>query len=122
MRLCLAHDAARKDRILYAAATCGATRPQPTPRRVDGAATSRSGHAGLSSRGLRTGEPHRPLVERVRVRLGINFTHQGDLVFATLFTYSADGRPMWLAMPAGARQGDGDTFSGTLYRVTGSRR
>jgi hypothetical protein len=51
---------------------------------------------------------------------GINVSQQGDIVFATLFTYDSNGNPMWLVMSAGARQGTGDTFSGPLYRTTGS--
>lgn len=50
---------------------------------------------------------------------GINFTHQGDIVFATLFTYDAQGKPMWLVMSNGAKQADGATFRGTLYRTRG---
>jgi hypothetical protein len=50
---------------------------------------------------------------------GINVNHQGDIVFATLFTYDFAGRPMWLVMSNGARQADGITYSGVLYRTTG---
>jgi len=49
---------------------------------------------------------------------GINFNHQGDVVFATLFTYDASGKPMWLVLASGARTGR-STFAGTLYRTTG---
>jgi hypothetical protein len=49
---------------------------------------------------------------------GINFSHQGDIVFGTLFTYDAAGEPMWLVMSAGTRLAGG-TFSGRLYRTTG---
>ena len=49
---------------------------------------------------------------------GINFAHQGDIVFGTLFTYDAAGEPMWLVMPQGTRR-SGSTYSGTLYRTTG---
>ena len=28
---------------------------------------------------------------------GINFAHQGDIIFATWFTYGFDGKPLWLA-------------------------
>ena len=31
---------------------------------------------------------------------GINFTHQGDTIFATWFTYDLAGKPLWLAMSA----------------------
>ena len=50
---------------------------------------------------------------------GINVNHQGDIAFATIFTYSSAGTPMWLVMPAGARQEGAATFLGTLYRTTG---
>ena len=49
---------------------------------------------------------------------GVNFNHQGDIVFGTLFTYDASGNPMWLVMASGNRQ-SGETYSGTLYRTTG---
>ena len=29
---------------------------------------------------------------------GVNFAHQGDIIFATWFTYDADGKPWWLAV------------------------
>ena len=50
---------------------------------------------------------------------GINVTQQGNIAFATLFTYDTNGTPMWLVMSQGDRQGSGDTFSGALYRTTG---
>ncbi len=49
---------------------------------------------------------------------GINFNHQGNILFGTLFTYDRDGRPLWLVMSNGARQADG-SFRGELYRTTG---
>jgi hypothetical protein len=49
---------------------------------------------------------------------GINFNHQGNILFGTLFTYDAQGRPMWLVMSNGARQADG-SFQGELYRASG---
>jgi hypothetical protein len=48
---------------------------------------------------------------------GINFTHQGDRIFATWFTYDSDGSPMWLVVTAN-RTGS-TTYSGRLYRTTG---
>jgi len=50
---------------------------------------------------------------------GVNFVHQGESVFGTLFTYDANRAPMWLVMSSGALQADGVTFSGDLYRTTG---
>ena len=49
---------------------------------------------------------------------GINFNHQGAILFGTLFTYDATGAPLWLVMPAGNLQ-SGTTYSGDLYRTTG---
>jgi hypothetical protein len=50
---------------------------------------------------------------------GVNFTHQGDKMFATLFTYDASNQPLWLVMSGGSRQADGVTFTGALFRTTG---
>ena len=49
---------------------------------------------------------------------GVNLTHQGDILFATWFTYDADGSGMWLVMSNGNKTGD-QTYSGALYRTTG---
>ncbi|HEX4944850.1 MAG TPA: hypothetical protein VFV55_10885, partial [Usitatibacteraceae bacterium] len=50
---------------------------------------------------------------------GVNFSHQGNILFATLFTYDANRAPLWLFMSNGALQSDGATFTGELYRATG---
>jgi hypothetical protein len=49
---------------------------------------------------------------------GLNLNHQGNIVFATLFTYDDDGAPMWLVMSGGTKQDDG-SYLGTLRRTTG---
>jgi hypothetical protein len=49
---------------------------------------------------------------------GINLTHQGDILFATMFTYGASGSGSYLVMSAGRKQADG-SYSGELYRTTG---
>jgi hypothetical protein len=49
---------------------------------------------------------------------GVNLAHQGDIVFATLFTYDAGGQPRWFVMSAGRKTGD-SSFSGPLYRTRG---
>ena len=49
---------------------------------------------------------------------GINITHQGDVLFATWFTYDANGKGLWLVMSNGAKTG-ARSYSGTLYRTTG---
>ena len=48
---------------------------------------------------------------------GVNFTHQGDTIFATWFTYDADGTPLWLSATV-TKTGPG-MYTGTLYRTTG---
>jgi hypothetical protein len=48
---------------------------------------------------------------------GINFTHQGDIIFATWFTYGADGKPLWLIVEA--RRTAGNVFAGPVSTVTG---
>jgi YVTN family beta-propeller protein len=49
---------------------------------------------------------------------GVNIAHQGDTLFATWYTYGADGRPLWLSASNLARTGNG-TFSGELTRSWG---
>jgi hypothetical protein len=53
---------------------------------------------------------------------GVNLAHQGNIVFATLFTYDASGQPRWYVMSDGrSSSGSDDTlvFSGALFRTTG---
>ena len=49
---------------------------------------------------------------------GLNLTHQDHTLFATLFTYDATGRDLWLVMSEGLRQPDG-SYLGDLYRTNG---
>ena len=49
---------------------------------------------------------------------GVNITHQGDILFATWFTYDANGKGLWLVMSNGVKTG-ARSYSGTLYRTTG---
>ncbi len=48
---------------------------------------------------------------------GVNFTHQGDTIFGTWFTYDTDGAPLWLS--ATATKTGANAYTGTLYRTTG---
>jgi hypothetical protein len=50
---------------------------------------------------------------------GVNITHQGDILFATWFTYGAGGRGQWLVSDAVRRQPTGE-FKGRLYRTVGT--
>ena len=49
---------------------------------------------------------------------GLDLSHQGDIIFSSLYTYADDGKPMWLYGSNVARQPDG-SFSGPIYRATG---
>jgi len=49
---------------------------------------------------------------------GINFAHQGDVIFATWFTYDANGNAWWLTMTAN-KTAEG-TYGGALYKTTGA--
>jgi hypothetical protein len=47
---------------------------------------------------------------------GINFTHQGDTIFATWYTYGPEGAPLWLVVSAvmvAPRVYAGDLYTGT---------
>jgi len=48
---------------------------------------------------------------------GINFAHQGDIIFATWFTYGADGSPWWLVGQA-SKTAPG-VYAGNVTAVTG---
>jgi predicted dienelactone hydrolase len=48
---------------------------------------------------------------------GINFAHQGDVIFATWLTYDGSGRAWWLSMTA-PKTLDGN-YSGTIYQTNG---
>lgn len=48
---------------------------------------------------------------------GINFAHQGDIIFATWYTYDTTGNPWWLA--ATLRKDNAGAFSGDVYEVSG---
>jgi hypothetical protein len=49
---------------------------------------------------------------------GLNVAHQGSKLFATWFTYDAQGQPTWLVMSDGSDTGR-NGYGGTLYRTTG---
>src|SRR6185436_15496692 len=48
---------------------------------------------------------------------GINFTHQGDIIFATWFTYGADGNPLWFI--ALLNKTAANVYAGDVSTVTG---
>lgn len=50
---------------------------------------------------------------------GIDLNHQGNILFATLFTYDRSGAPLWLVMSRGDKQADG-SYQGDLYQTSGT--
>ncbi len=50
---------------------------------------------------------------------GVNITHQENTLFATWFTYDADGQGVWFVASDVQRQYDG-SFQGEVYRTTGT--
>lgn len=51
---------------------------------------------------------------------GLNLSHQGDIIFATWFTYDNSNAPVWIVSDALRRVAPG-TYSGPLYLTTGRR-
>jgi hypothetical protein len=51
-------------------------------------------------------------------RLGRELNHQGDILFATWFTYEAAGKGLWLVIPE-ARLTTPGTYTGAIYTTTG---
>ena len=49
---------------------------------------------------------------------GLNLTHEGSVIFGTLFTYDFSGHDLWLVAPSLAKQADG-SYTGPLYIATG---
>lgn len=48
---------------------------------------------------------------------GINFTHQGDTIFATWFTYGTDGQPAWLVVALTNTPAQPKVFTGALNKA-----
>ena len=51
---------------------------------------------------------------------GINFSHQGDQVFATWYTYDTSGNAWWLTMLADRTTATSSTYTGKIFQTTGS--
>jgi hypothetical protein len=49
---------------------------------------------------------------------GVNLTQQGDILFATWFTYGSDHKGLWLVMSNGQKSGT-NAWTGQLFRTTG---
>ena len=50
---------------------------------------------------------------------GINFSHQGNLIYATWYTYDTTGKAWWLSMLA-TQQGTSQTFTGNILASQGT--
>ena len=51
---------------------------------------------------------------------GMSITQHGGMLFAALFVYDAQGRPVWYVFPGGSWNAARTEFSGALYHPTGS--
>ncbi|QJR11375.1 hypothetical protein DSM104443_02450 [Usitatibacter rugosus] len=49
---------------------------------------------------------------------GINTAHQGDIIFATWFTYGADGKGLWMILSNASKIGEGQ-YRGDIYTARG---
>ena len=49
---------------------------------------------------------------------GLNVAQEGDVIFATWFTYDENGKGLWLVMPDTTQVGE-MTYAGNVYRTTG---
>jgi hypothetical protein len=49
---------------------------------------------------------------------GVNFSHQGNLIYATWYTYDTSGKAWWLSMLA-TQQGTSQTFTGNILASQG---
>ncbi len=53
---------------------------------------------------------------------GISLAINGDTIFAAMYTYDNDGKPLWYTMSAQKTQGEGEIFSGDmLYWLNGNQ-
>lgn len=50
---------------------------------------------------------------------GVNFSHQGNLIYATWYTYDTSGKAWWLSMLA-SQQGTSQTFAGNILASQGT--
>lgn len=50
---------------------------------------------------------------------GVNIAHQGDILFATWFTYDSAGHGVWYVMSDGEKTG-ARTYAGKLFQTTGA--
>ncbi|QJR15052.1 S8 family serine peptidase [Usitatibacter palustris] len=123
LRLCPAFDAPSPGfggSILYAAATCDRGDLRNAAGETTGGAYHSSAHIGYVPAQTTAASNYTAMWwNAAESGWGVNVSHQGNTLFATMFTYDAAGNPLWLSMSNGT-QGAGETFSGRLYRTTGS--
>jgi hypothetical protein len=93
----------------------------PTPTCFEG--TASSGSSPLYGTGTAAGPSYQDLWWRSPAGSesgwGVNIAHQGNILFATWFTYDAAGKGLWLVMSDGERVASTSSFTGALYRTTG---
>ncbi|APV51295.1 hypothetical protein BWI17_17345 [Betaproteobacteria bacterium GR16-43] len=116
--ICMAFDAARIDHILYAADSCNRTALPDGNGGTTGGNYAHVALLGYDAVDLPPPSNYTALWwNAAESGWGLNLTHQGDVIFGTLFTYDANRNPLWLVMSEG--RFSGGAYSGTLYRTTG---
>jgi len=83
-----------------------------------GAAVSAAG-AGLAAAGVQAGGLWWNAPTMSESGWGINFANQGNVIFATWFTYDLAGKPWWLSMTASKTGTGPDTYVGQLIETHG---
>jgi uncharacterized protein (DUF1800 family) len=51
---------------------------------------------------------------------GLTLSHHGDQIFGVWYIYGTDGKPLWVVMSDGVFSNNGRTFTGSIYRTTGT--
>jgi hypothetical protein len=92
--------------------TCGAGM-------LDAGAAVAGAQAGLASAGVRAQGLWWNAPSNSESGWGINFAHQGDVLFATWFTYDLAGEAWWLSMTATRVSTAPDVYTGTLIETRG---
>ncbi len=92
--------------------TCGAGM-------LDAGAAVSAASAGLAAGGVQAGGLWWAAPAGVESGWGINFANEGNVIFATWFTYDATGKAWWLSMKADKTATNPDTYSGQLIETRG---
>jgi serine protease len=92
--------------------TCGAGM-------LDAGAAVSAASAGLATAGVQAGGLWWAAPASSESGWGINFANEGNIIFATWFTYDATGKAWWLSMTANKTAINPDTYAGQLIESHG---